>query len=155
METFPPMAIIIPPRRLCFLPWNRLNWEIIYLIGRSKPPYWTVCCVKTWQRYLSLISLCLCSIARFFCAFFHSVVCYLCSRHSCVCVVTPSFRNSFMSCLVCLLSFTVCFRLLLWCLLLVFPSFVVCSLLPSSVGFRRCVIFVCVRWSFWWVADFN
>ena len=41
----------------------------------------------------------------------------------------------------CLLSLTVCLWLLMWSLLLVFPSFVVVH--NMFAGFRRCVIFVC------------
>ena len=88
-----------------------------------------------WLMFVVFMDGCVCacvSLLVFFCASFRSVVCCLCSLHSCLCVVSHSFRNS--------LSFACCPWLCLWLLLwsLLFVSFLrCCSWLPLSVGFRR------------------
>ena len=101
--------------------------------------------------FLLLMGGCVCACVPLF-----IFLCFL--PFGCLSFVLPSFLSlcgfSFLSefVVLCLLSLTVCLWLLLWYLLLVFPSFVVVHNF-FCLGFCH---FVCVYDGvFWWVADFN
>ena len=101
--------------------------------------------------FLWVFSTCVCACVPLF-----IFLCFL--PFGCLSFVLPSFLSlcgfSFLSefVVLCLLSLTVCLWLLLWYLLLVFPSFVVVHNF-FCLGFCH---FVCVYDGvFWWVADFN
>ena len=127
-------VVLVSSYRLCCLPFPSCS---VFFVGG-------------WCSFFDgWLCLCLCSIAHF-------LLCFL--PFGCLLFVLPSFLSlcgfSFLSEFVvfCLLSLTVCLWLLLWSLLLVFPSFVVVHNF-FCLGFCH---FVCVYDGvFWWVADFN